>query len=99
MPSPTPVPDFGSLVLAYLAEARLSQRQFARLIGRSQTSVSRILRGKRRAPMRSLSRWIKVLDLSATDAASLQLSAGMTHVPQVVRDYITHLERQASRRH
>jgi transcriptional regulator with XRE-family HTH domain len=91
------VPDFRIFVLGRLAGMRLSQRQFAIQVGLDSTTVSKILLGKRRAPLEDLDRWAEVLKVTAGERSDFDMAAALTHCPEVVIQYVKKLERLAEK--
>lgn len=69
------VPAFGRLLSAALAAHGMSQNAFAKAMGMSQGSLSRMLRGERKPPVDAVVSWARFLDLSPREEHALICAA------------------------
>lgn len=78
-----------------LRQRRLSQSDFARLVGLSHTSVNRILLGRYAPRPKHVKTWCRALGLKGPEAHRLTLAMGLASAWPVVRAYVIELERRS----
>lgn len=89
---------FGAMFARALSRKGLSQRDFARAVGRTGVFISLVARERRRVPLKDLDRWLNVLDLPRRDSQRLRLQALLGHCPDEIRTLVATLLRRPRRR-
>jgi len=83
---------FGALFAQELARKGMSQRDFARLVGRTGVFISLVIRGRRRVPLKDLDAWLSTLDLTTSKRQHLRVQALLTHCPEEIRVLVNRLQ-------
>jgi transcriptional regulator with XRE-family HTH domain len=83
---------------ARLAQAGLSARAFARLVGTTAPRISEMRRGKRLAPLKQMEKWASVLNISSkADRERFLDLAALTHAPHRIQELVIAAELKLKR--
>lgn len=87
----TPAPE---LLRAGMDRLGLCVREYARRVGVDASLVSKVLRGERKIPKRSVALWAVVLHLDGASYRDFTLAAHLDRTDPAVREHINALREQ-----
>jgi len=87
--------SFGTALAAAMEAADMTQMRFAAKVGLNQGQLSRVIAGKRRPPLKELSKWFEVLGLTKAKRDHLHLLAHLAHATPWLRTYVHALLRHS----
>jgi transcriptional regulator with XRE-family HTH domain len=84
---------FGEYLAAALTKAGHTQTSFAKKVGQEQSVISAVILGKRKPPLKHMSKWVDVLGKAVDRAQFLELAL-LANCPVEIQELVEDLRNQ-----